>query len=345
MLQSLVLASNTVLGLAGYPTRIAIGLALMVVMGTCTGESGQQASAFDKGAGGAAATASKPAPKVPPKPLPPEPYRGDFIISGDMAQGGLLRGRVPSNTQSLLFDGQKIDFSSDGFFLVGVDRDAPLVARLEAWRGAGEPVVKPLAFSAGAWRIQNINTDFRGGSSSAEYDAKRPAELAEMTAARNIKVTSDGWRQQFIWPVTGRMSGVFGSQRIYRGTPGNYHNGVDIAVPTGTPIVAPADGVVVLAANRPFTLEGYLLIIDHGMGLVSTFLHNSRLDVQVGDVVKQGQQIALVGTTGRSTGPHMHWGMRWKDRRIDPQRVAGPMVIKQAPVKPAPASAAKPPLK
>jgi murein DD-endopeptidase MepM/ murein hydrolase activator NlpD len=146
-----------------------------------------------------------------------------------------------------------------------------------------------------------------------------------MGAARRTVVDSDGWRQDFIWPVRGRISGVFGSQRVYQGVPGNFHNGVDVAVPTGTPFVAPADGVVILAATEPFTLEGYLLMIDHGMGLSSVFLHSSRLDVRTGDRVTQGQRLGAVGATGRATGPHMHWAMRWNGAKVDAQRFVGPM--------------------
>jgi Peptidase family M23 len=328
----------------GKAFTIAGAISVLLLMGTCTvGRMSQtgagQANAAPKTDGG-----SLPAPKSAQPKLPPVPFRGDFILSGDVAQGGLLRGQVPSNTTSLLLNGEQIPFTADGFFLIGLDRDAPATGKLEAWRGTGEPVIRMLEVLPSQWRIQRVDVGFNGPSTSSEYASKRPAEIAEMAESRKIKVDSDGWRQQFIWPVTGRISGVFGSQRIYRGTPGNYHNGVDVAVPIGTPLKAPADGVVVLAADRAFTLEGYLLIIDHGMGLVSTFLHNNKLHVKKGDAVKQGQLIADVGTTGRSTGPHMHWGMRWKDSRIDPMRVAGPMprvgqaAVVSKPAVPAPAA-------
>jgi murein DD-endopeptidase MepM/ murein hydrolase activator NlpD len=96
-------------------------------------------------------------------------------------------------------------------------------------------------------------------------------------------------------------------------------------VPAGTPYVAPADGVVILAAREAFTLEGYLLMVDHGMGLSSVFLHSQALDVRTGDVVRQGQRLGTVGATGRATGPHMHWAMRWRGQKVDAQRFAGPM--------------------
>jgi murein DD-endopeptidase MepM/ murein hydrolase activator NlpD len=106
---------------------------------------------------------------------------------------------------------------------------------------------------------------------------------------------------------------------------------VDVAGGTGTPIYAPANGIVILVAASPFTLEGNLLMIDHGMGLNSAFLHLSRIDVAVGNVIRQGQPIGAIGMTGRATGPHLHWGMRWLDQRIDPALVAGPMPAASAP--------------
>ena len=156
--------------------------------------------------------------------------------------------------------------------------------------------------------------------------ALRRPELAAINAARARVNTADGWRQQFIWPVRGRLSGLFGSQRIYRGEPGSYHSGTDIATgESGTPYVAPADGVVILAAQKPFTLEGNLLMIDHGNGLNSAFLHSSELFVKEGDRVRQGQLIGRIGMTGRATGPHLHWSIKWNSARLDPLLFTGPM--------------------
>ena len=149
--------------------------------------------------------------------------------------------------------------------------------------------------------------------------------MAQIKAARARVEQADGWRQQFVWPGKARISGLFGSQRVYRGTPGSYHSGTDIALAAGTPYAAPADGVVVLAADHPFTLEGNLLMLDHGMGLSSAFLHSSALLVGVGDRVRQGQPIGRVGMTGRATGPHLHWSLRWREARLDPMLFAGPM--------------------
>ena len=155
--------------------------------------------------------------------------------------------------------------------------------------------------------------------------ARRRPELDAIWNAREKRTGAGGWSQQFIWPVTGRISGRFGSQRIYRGEPGSYHSGIDISTGTsGTPYVAPADGVVVLAADD-FSLEGKLLIIDHGQGLNSAFLHSSELLVKEGDRVKQGQVIGRIGASGRATGPHLHWSLKWFNARLDPLLFTGPM--------------------
>lgn len=266
------------------------------------------------------------APEAAPAPPPAELLPADFVLDGAAEQGGVLIGQAPGGARALTLDGKPVSLAADGRFLIAFDRDAAGPAHLAATLSDSRRVERDLAVAAGAWRIERVNTPYRGGAASdAEFERRRPAELAQIRAARSGVVDSDGWRQRFRWPITGRLSGFFGSQRIYQGKPGSYHGGTDIAAPAGTPFVAPADGVVVLAATAPFTLEGYLLIVDHGMGLSSAFLHCQRLDVRAGDRVVQGQVLGAVGKTGRATGPHLHWGMTWRDARIDPGKLAGAM--------------------
>lgn len=253
--------------------------------------------------------------------------RGDFSFDRPMIQGGIVLGTAPGLTSRLTFDGEPVPVMPDGRFLIAFDRDAGPSAMLVATRVDGREVRRTLAVQPRAWRIERLNTLPRISQPSAEFARRRPGELAQIAAARSVGAISDGWRQRFAWPVTGRISGLFGSQRIYKGEPGAYHSGVDVARPSGTAVVAPADGVVVLAVDAPFTLEGRLLMLDHGMGLNSAFLHLSRIDVEVGDVVRRGQPIGAVGMTGRATGPHLHWSMRWRDARIDPLLVAGAMEV------------------
>lgn len=267
-----------------------------------------------------------PAAVPAPPPAPPAPpARAGFRLDGSYEQGALVRGLAPSNTVQLSFDGAPVEVAPDGSFLIAFDRDHGGSAILSARLANGQSVTENIAVAPHSWRLEHVNASPTGGASSESFRRRRAPELERIYAARAMRTGSEGWRQDFRWPVTGRISGVFGSQRIYRGEPGSYHTGVDIARPTGTPIVAPADGTVILAAQTPFTLEGHLLMLDHGMGLNSAFLHLSRIDVAEGDRVRQGQTIGAIGSSGRASGPHLHWGMKWLDARIDPQMLAGNM--------------------
>lgn len=270
--------------------------------------------------GQAGAADNAPAPRPLPAP------GSELALSGELRQGGWIRGSVPQGTVSLMLGETPVAFAADGAFFVAFDRDAAPRAMLTARRADGSAVTRELAIAPRGWRIEHINAARRPGGPTEAFLALRRPELARINAARAKSHESNGWRQAFIWPVKGRISGMFGSQRVYRGEPGAYHSGIDIATgESGTPFVAPADGVVILAAKQPFTLEGHLLMIDHGMGLNSAFLHCSALLVEEGDRVRQGQLIGRLGATGRATGPHLHWGMKWNDARIDPILLTGPM--------------------
>ncbi len=250
----------------------------------------------------------------------------DFALDGELTQGGWVRGRAPTGTVALTLDGQPLVVDGEGRFIAAFDRDAGDGAVLAATLADGRQLTRALTIPPRAWKIEHIDAARRPGGPSEAFMALRAPELERIHAARRVNAASDGWLQAFIWPVRGRISGRFGSQRVYRGEPGSYHSGIDITTGTsGTPFVAPADGVVVLAAEQPFTLEGRLLMIDHGMGLSSAFLHCSELAVHEGDRVMQGQFLGRIGATGRATGPHLHWGMKWRDARLDPLLFTGPM--------------------
>lgn len=251
-----------------------------------------------------------------------------FALDAAPQQGALIHGRLPHGARELTLDGAPVATAPDGAFIIAFDRDAGPSARLAATSPDGRPIAASLAVAPRAWRLENLSTLPKTPVPSEDFTRRRPDELAQIIAARAMTTDAGGWRQPIRWPALGRISGLFGSQRIYRGEPGAYHSGVDIAKPTGAVVSAPADGVVVLAAAAPFTLEGNLLIIDHGMGLNSAFLHLSGIDVAVGEHVRQGQPIGRVGMTGRATGPHLHWAMTWNGRRIDPLLAAGAMAGK-----------------
>ncbi len=268
-----------------------------------------------------APAAPRPAPAPAPAPLAP----AAFLFSGELTQGGWIRGQVPAGTVSARLGDEDLPFAEDGQFFAAFDRDAGPQSLLSATLADGRRIDNPLTVSPRAWRIEQINASPTANVPSAEFTARRAPELARITAAKGRDTGSQGWRQRFAWPARGRLSGLFGSQRVYRGEPGSYHSGLDIAAGSGAVYVAPADGVVVLAAASPFTLEGDLLIVDHGMGLNSAFLHSSDLLVHEGDRVTQGQPLGRVGATGRATGPHLHWGLTWRGHRLDPLLFVGPM--------------------
>lgn len=264
-------------------------------------------------------------PPLASVPLPtPDPRRAGFELDGDFAQGGLVRGRAPSTALAVTLDGDALELADDGRFLFGIDRDAGQQAALVATLASGETVTERLAIAPTEWGEQRVNVAFRpGGATDADYAARRRREVAAIVVSRKVETAATGWRERIAWPAIGRISGRFGNQRVYRGgVRGSPHSGVDIAVPRGTPVLSPVSGVVVLVSDGEFALEGNLLIVDHGHGLSSAFLHLDGIDVAEGQAVAAGQPIARVGATGRATGPHLHWTLRWNGQRLDPQRVA-----------------------
>lgn len=289
--------------------RFPAGSIAIVLLGTCTPLPAQLPHAL-------AAPVAAPAPSR-------------FGLPGAISQGGVVVGTAPRGTTLLTLDGVSVPMATDRRFLIAFDRDAPMGAELVATLENGSQIREPLTIAPRAWNVSRLDSVPKVPMGQPAYDRLRPPEVAAINAARRMQTDAQGWRQPFLWPVTGRISTLFGSQRIYKnGEAGSYHSGVDIARPTGTPVLAPADGVVILVTDHPFTLEGNMVMIDHGMGLNSALMHLSRIDVAVGQHVRRGQPIALVGQTGaRVTGPHLHWGMKWREARVDPLLLAGPMPV------------------
>ena len=292
---------------------VAIGVTALPLLASCS--AGPLA--------GRAAPVEVPAVGAGPVYVPARP--ANFAFAGELTQGGWVKGTAPSGTRTLTLDGKPVAIAPDGSFFAAFDRDAGPVATLVATSRTGEQATRTLTISRRAWAIENVNIARRQAGPTEAFLALRRPELARIDAARALQTDAQGWRQDFIYPVKARISGRFGSQRVYRGEPGAYHSGLDLAGGAGTPYVAPAGGVVILVAERPFTLEGNLLMIDHGMGLNSAFLHSSAILVREGEHVKQGQVIGRIGATGRATGPHLHWSLKWNDARLDPILFTGPM--------------------
>ena len=240
-----------------------------------------------------------------------------IVFPTTVSQGAMVIGQVPAGSK-VLYSGRELRITPYGSVVFGVGRDetGPLQVQVQAPNAPTQTL--GITVTPRDWPIERIN----GVPPATVNPPKAIAERIEREQARVVAVRSrdderTGFAQAFIWPVQGRISGRFGNQRVYNGTPKSPHSGMDIAVPTGTPIKAPADGVVSFA-DAGLYLTGGTVVLDHGHGISSNFLHLSRIDAKVGDVVKQGDVIGAVGATGRATGPHLHWGMSWFDVRIDP---------------------------
>jgi murein DD-endopeptidase MepM/ murein hydrolase activator NlpD len=243
-----------------------------------------------------------------------------YVIRGEWRQGALLIGRTDPGAL-VTFAGRRLRVSADGGFVFGLDRDEKPEVTLSVQLPGRTALVEKHAVASRDWEIQRIE-----GLPPAKVNPP-PAAMRRIEAeakaikaaeARDTDITD--FAGTFIWPVRGRVSSVFGSQRILNGTPKQPHYGVDVAVPIGTPVMAPAGGVVSLA-RRDLYFTGGTLIIDHGHGVSSILVHLSKLLVREGAVVKQGQVVAESGMTGRATGPHLHWGIYWLDAHVDPQAV------------------------
>ncbi|HET8904501.1 MAG TPA: alpha/beta fold hydrolase [Saccharospirillum sp.] len=235
---------------------------------------------------------------------------------GVLQGGGYFVGQTEPGSH-VRFAGQSIPVDAQGRYILGFERmlrgEHPLTIRSP---GQVEKQFE-LEIEGRDYRIQRVDgLDPSRVNPPEEQITRIVAEAGRVSAARARRVESEGWREPFIWPTFGRISGVYGSQRILNGDPSAPHWGIDVAVPTGTAVYAPASGVVTLAEPDLY-FSGGTLMLNHGMGLSSSFLHLSRLLVSPGDQVEQGQLIAEVGTTGRSTGPHLDWRVNLADVRID----------------------------
>ena len=240
-----------------------------------------------------------------------------IVFPASVSQGALVFGKVPPGSK-VSYAGRELRVSSYGTVVFGVGRDEKGPLQIEIKRADGIRDAAQIMVAARDWPLEHINgVPPKTVNPPPDIAARIKREQALVVAARDRDDDRTDFAKAFIWPVQGRISGRFGNGRVYNGQPGSGHSGMDIAVPTGTPVKAPAAGVVTFAAKDLY-LTGGTLLLDHGFGVSSNFLHLSRIDVKMGDRVEQGQVIGAVGATGRATGPHLHWGMNWFDVRIDP---------------------------
>jgi len=246
-------------------------------------------------------------------------------IEGNFTQGGLAIGHAAPGSIVTL-DGASVRVGRDGLFILGFGREAPAQAALLVVRPDGVAVRRLLQIEQREYDIQRID-----GLPEQMVTPEDPAflqriadERALIQAAWAHDTPSTDFLGGFAWPVIAPISGIYGSQRILNGEPRQPHYGVDMAPPVGTPVAAPADGIVRLAESDLY-FTGGTVVIDHGFGLSSTLMHMASVTVILGQRVRQGDIVGTVGATGRATGPHLDWRMNWQDARIDPQLLVPPM--------------------
>jgi murein DD-endopeptidase MepM/ murein hydrolase activator NlpD len=245
-------------------------------------------------------------------------------LDGNLTQGGLVMGQAVTGGRITL-DGQSIPIADDGRFLLGFGRDAQPAALLIIKGPDGKAEIRELAIAQRDYEIQRIDNLPQDKVEPDEAALQRIAqEQTRINAARDRLTGEPFYLAGFAWPAIGPISGVYGSQRILNGEPRRPHFGVDVAAPAGTPIKAPAGGIVSLADSDLF-FTGGTAMIDHGQGLGSIFAHMQSLSVKEGDRLSPGQPIGELGATGRATGPHMHWGIYLLRTPLDPQLLVPPM--------------------
>ncbi len=244
----------------------------------------------------------------------------DVTLSGKLEQGGLVLGTAPAGSK-IAYEGRSVPVSETGTFLLGLHRDAPARADLTIELPGGLKEAQNLSIAPRDWHIERVDgVPQTLVTPDPETAAKIAADSRKMAAARAQVSLTPFYETGFLRPAEGRISGVFGSQRILNGSPRAPHSGLDIAAPQGTPIRATADGIVSLS-DPDMTLTGQTVFINHGFGLQSVYIHMSAIHVENGQSVKQGDVIGEIGMTGRATGPHLHFGVTWFDTRLDPETV------------------------
>ena len=239
---------------------------------------------------------------------------------GSWQQGGLLLGQVQSGT-TLSHNGELIKTTIDGHFLFGLGRNAAAVSTFLVTDKAGVATEVLFEVAARSYNIQRVEgVPQRTVEPPAGQLQRIRSDSALVREARRLVTDETDFLSGFIKPLEGPITGVYGSQRFYNGVPKSPHYGLDYAAPTGTIVVAPAAGVVRMAHDDLF-YSGGTLIIDHGHGLSSSFLHLSEMLVEKGGRVQRGEPIARVGSTGRATGAHLDWRVNWLNQRVDPALV------------------------
>lgn len=239
------------------------------------------------------------------------------FIHGQVQQGEMLYG-FSTPGANVFLDDQQIKVRDDGWFMFGIDRDAKKNIVLKVVKDE-EQIVKVLKVKKRKWKIQKIDGLPDNKVNYDEATQQRINKENEATYLARQKGTDYPLALCYIRPAEGRISSVYGSQRILNGVPKNAHKALDIANVVGTPIYASADGEVLMVYPDTY-LAGNTILIGHGNDVTTSYIHLSKMFVKKGDSVKRGDKIGEMGMTGRATGPHLHWTVAYKNIKVDPDR-------------------------
>ena len=240
-------------------------------------------------------------------------FKGKFI------QGHYIIGKTSSNSE-IKIDKKEVKVSEDGYFVFGLDRDRKFDVTINLKQGnINKKIIKKVLKRK--YNIQRIDGLAESKVTPPESVYKRiKKENNAIGEARAINSDLQFFKEKFIMPVEGIISGVYGSQRILNGKPRWPHYGIDIAAKQGTMIKSSASGVVTMAEDDLYYTGG-TVIVDHGHGISTIYSHLENVLVSVGDQINQGDIIGTVGSTGRSTGPHLDFRVNWFQTRLDPMSV------------------------
>lgn len=239
-------------------------------------------------------------------------------LCGDFKQGEIIIGKTEDDASIVTFNQKQYPVTEDGYFIFAFGRDQKAQAELFLQYPNGKKQLHRLPIQTYDWNIQRINgVSQQKVTPDSSHDAEIAREQKDVRRSLTNLKPGDYWREGFILPVKGRISGEFGNQRIFNGIPKSPHSGTDIAAPEGTPVKASGTGKVILS-GKDYFYTGNMVIIDHGQGLQTIYAHLKEAKVKAGETVKKGQVIGLVGHTGRATGPHLHWGASLNNVRFRP---------------------------
>ena len=242
-------------------------------------------------------------------------FSDNLDLKGSFIQGGLLFGKTISKNK-IIFNKKNIFVNKKGDFVLPLGRDEKLENLIEVDGKKKETHI--IKISKRKYKIQKIDGLPKNKVTPNEKELKRiKKESKKIRESKSVFFDQTLYKSGFIWPLKGVITGEYGNQRILNGKPRRPHYGLDIAAKSGSKIISPSDAIVVLTMEDSF-FNGKMIILNHGLGINSIYSHLKKIYIKEGEKIKKGDLIAEVGSTGRSTGPHLDWRINVFNTAVDP---------------------------